>query len=207
MKKAWIGFGTLLFLIILYKALFGVGDPLGTAVQRTSLDGKDQVFHQSSVLSESEPADDADNKEENKKEALDVLEGKYTTKADSVVAFALQRYGAEYSYGGVTEEGFDCSGFTTYVYGKFRVDIPHGSSLQASQGTPIPLDQAKKGDLLIFTGTNLHDRTPGHVGIVITNPPKAVQFVHSSSNGGVKVSSVEGTLYQKRFLDARRVIK
>jgi cell wall-associated NlpC family hydrolase len=73
-------------------------------------------------------------------------------------------------------------------------------------GESVPVRQAKKGDLIIFTGTNVKDRTPGHVGIVITNPPKAVQFVHSSSKGGVKVSELEGTLYQDRFLDIRRII-
>lgn len=204
MKKVWIAFGTVLFLIVLYKALFGAGDPLGPAITRTSQDGKDKVFHQSSSVAETE--EDADVSEGDERAALDVLKGNYATKADSVVAFALQRFGATYTYGGATEEGFDCSGFTSYVYNNFGVDIPHGSTLQSTMGTSVPLDQAKKGDLLIFTGTNVNDRTPGHVGIVITNPPKAVQFVHSSSNGGVKVSSVDGTLYGKRLLDVRRVI-
>ncbi|MGV3539964.1 MAG: C40 family peptidase, partial [Rufibacter sp.] len=168
----------------------------------TSQDGRDKAFHADSTARKANTAQEGPGVPN-----FGVLEGNYTSKADSIVAFALQRYGAEYSYGGITEDGFDCSGFTTYVYGKFGVDIPHGSTLQSTQGTSVPLEQARKGDLLIFTGTDVKDRTPGHVGIVITNPPKAVQFVHSSSNGGVKVSEVEGTLYQKRFLDVRRVIE
>lgn len=173
---------------------------MGPAVKRTSQDGRDKAFHNdtaaASISANGKGAPD-----------LDVLEGNYTNTSDSLVAFALQRFGTEYVYGGATEEGFDCSGFITYVYSRFRMDLPHGSTLQSKIGESVPLQQARKGDLLIFTGTNLEDRTPGHVGIVITNPPKAVKFVHSSSNGGVKVSEVEGTLYQKRFLDVRRVIK
>ncbi|WP_192821077.1 C40 family peptidase [Rufibacter sp. LB8] len=200
MKKIWIGFGVILVLLLLYKAFFATEETVVPGLRRTSFDGKDKTFHQDSA---GKPVTNTPDQAAN----LDVLEGSYSSKADSVVAFALQRYGTEYTYGGASEEGFDCSGFTTYVYTKFNVEMPHGSTLQSKLGQSVPLQEARKGDLLIFTGTNLQDRTPGHVGIVITNPPKKVQFVHSSSNGGVKVSEVEGTLYQKRFLDVRRVIQ
>ncbi|WP_165864977.1 C40 family peptidase [Rufibacter latericius] len=199
MKKIWITFGVLLSLLVLYKVFFTEGDLRRAGIKRTSLDGRDKGFHNDSTLAK--PV-----RLEKNSPGLGVLEGKYVTKTDSLVAFALQRYGTEYTYGGVTEEGFDCSGFITFVYNQFGVSIPHGSAAQAKLGETVPVQEARKGDLLIFTGTNLEDRTPGHVGIVITNPPKAVQFVHSSSNGGVKVSELEGTLYQKRFLDVRRVI-
>ncbi|MBC3538049.1 C40 family peptidase [Rufibacter sediminis] len=199
MKKIWIIFGVLLASLVLYKTFWGSGDLKTPGIKRTSLDAGDQAFHNDSTVARTVNQEEA-------APALGVLKGKYATKADSVVAFALQRYGTEYTYGGVTEEGFDCSGFLTYVYGQFGVTIPHGSSAQAKLGESVAVQEAKKGDLIVFTGTNLEDRTPGHVGIVITNPPKAVQFVHSSSNGGVKVSELEGTLYQKRFLDIRRVL-
>lgn len=205
MKKVWMAFGIVLFVLILYKAFWGASDSMAPVITRTNQDGKDKIFHQSSAVSVTD--DDVDVAESDERAALDVLKGNYATKADSLVAFALQRFGATYTYGGASEDGFDCSGFTTFVYGNFNVAIPHGSTLQSTMGTPVALDKAKKGDLLIFTGTNVNDRTPGHVGIVITNPPKSVQFVHSSSNGGVKVSSVEGTNYAKRLLDVRRVIK
>ncbi|WP_210464597.1 C40 family peptidase [Rufibacter roseolus] len=199
MKKIWILFGVLLSVLILYKVFFAPGDSLGGAIRRTSSDGGDKAFHNDSTLAH--PVRNAASAP-----GLGVLKGNYATKSDSLVAFALQRYGTEYTYGGVTEEGFDCSGFITYVYNQFGLNLPHGSSAQAKLGESVPVQQARKGDLVIFTGTDLQDRTPGHVGIVITNPPKAVQFVHSSSNGGVKVSELEGTLYQDRFLDIRRVI-
>ncbi|KAA3438446.1 C40 family peptidase [Rufibacter hautae] len=199
MKKIWILFGVLLSVLILYKVFFASDTSMGGAVKRTSSDGGDHAFHNDSTLAH--PV-----RNEAAAPGLKVLKGNYVSKSDSLVAFALQRYGTEYTYGGVTEEGFDCSGFITYVYTHFGMNIPHGSSAQAKLGESVPVQEAKKGDLVIFTGTDLKDRTPGHVGIVITNPPKAVQFVHSSSNGGVKVSELEGTLYQDRFLDIRRVI-
>ncbi|GAA4298827.1 hypothetical protein GCM10023183_07430 [Nibribacter koreensis] len=195
MKKIWIGFGIALLVILLVKVFTGESGDKTALITRTSKDGRDKTFHKDAAAQEPSLA----------RANLDVLEGNYANKADSIVAFALQRYGVEYNYGGATEEGFDCSGFTTYVYKKFGVDIPHGSSLQAKEGVSVPLKQARKGDLLIFTGTNVEDRTPGHVGIVMTGPEKKIQFVHSSSNGGVKVSEVMGTLYEKRFLDVRRL--
>ncbi|WP_205503179.1 C40 family peptidase [Rufibacter psychrotolerans] len=198
MKKIWIIFGVLLSLLVLYRAVFGPGTLLGPAVKQTSQDGGDQLFHNDTSANPA-PADGA--------ASLGVLDGNYPTKADSLVAFALQRYGTEYLYGGVTEEeGFDCSGFITFVYSRFGEKVPHGSTLQAKLGESVSMQEARKGDLIIFTGTNPEDRTPGHVGIVISNAPKPIQFVHSSSEGGVKVSEVEGTLYQKRFLDIRRVL-
>ncbi|MFB9862658.1 C40 family peptidase [Rufibacter immobilis] len=197
MKRIWMVFGLLLALMLLYRVFWGPGTGMG--VKRTSSDGRDNQFHTDSAATRSTTPTAPSP-------SLGVLEGNYATKADSIVAFALQRYGSDYTYGGTTEEGFDCSGFITFVFSRFGEKMPHGTSLQAKLGTSVPVQQARKGDLIIFTGTDLKDRTPGHSGIVITNPPKAVQFVHSSSNGGVKVSELEGTLYQKRFLDIRRVL-
>jgi cell wall-associated NlpC family hydrolase len=200
MKKVWIAFGVLLIGLLLYKVFFETDDaPLNSAVKRTSLDGRDQGFHSDTTVSQEVKPGDASP-------ALGVLEGNYVSKSDSIVAYALQRYGTDYTYGGATDGGFDCSGFITFVYNQFGVKIPHGSSLQAKLGESVAMAEARKGDIIVFTGTNLEDRTPGHVGIVITPPAKPIKFVHSSSNGGVKVSEVEGTLYQKRFLDIRRVL-
>lgn len=78
--------------------------------------------------------------------------------------------------------------------------------MQAEEGREVPREQAKPGDLVIFTGTNPDLRRPGHVGIVISQPGDTISFVHSSSNGGVKVSQVEGSRYNLRFLEVRRVL-
>ena len=129
-----------------------------------------------------------------------------TDNSDSIVAYAMGLLGSPYVYAGITPDGFDCSGFITHVYGKFDVAVPHSSALQAREGVQVAREEAREGDLVIFTGTNAEVREPGHVGIVISSPGDTIAFVHASSNGGVKVSKVKGTRYDIRFLQIRRIL-
>lgn len=123
-----------------------------------------------------------------------------------LVAYAMSLIGTPYVYAGVSPTGFDCSGFVTHVFDKFDVAVPHSSALQAKEGEPVARDEAKVGDVVIFTGTKPSVRTPGHVGIIISTDDNVIEFVHSSSVGGVKVSKVEGTGYSRRFLEIRRIL-
>lgn len=123
-----------------------------------------------------------------------------------LITYAMSLLGTPYVWAGVSPEGFDCSGFITHVFQKFDVAVPHSSALQAKEGEHIARDEAKIGDLVIFTGTNPEERTPGHVGIIISTDDDNIEFVHSSSVGGVKVSKVEGTGYSRRFLEIRRIL-
>lgn len=123
-----------------------------------------------------------------------------------MIAYALTLLGTPYVYGGSNTQGFDCSGFTTHVFDTFGVNVGRSSALQASDGIQIDRKDAREGDLLIFTGTNLSVREPGHAGIIISPPGDTISFVHSSSVGGVKISKVEGTRYNDRLLQIRRVL-
>jgi cell wall-associated NlpC family hydrolase len=125
---------------------------------------------------------------------------------DSITAYGLKLIGTPYRPAGTTSKGFDCSGFIYHIFGRYGVAVPHASALLIKVGTPIPLAEAREGDLLVFTGPGSPNRKPGHVGVVITRKGQSPRFVHSSSNGGVKISQVKGTGYQKRFLQARRVL-
>ena len=127
-------------------------------------------------------------------------------KTDKLVKYALSLKGSPYLYAGIKPEGFDCSGFVTHVFGRFGMDVPHSSALQAEVGKPVQRQEAQPGDLVIFTGTKPSIRKPGHVGIVISQPGDTISFVHASSNGGVKVSKVKGSRYDLRFLQVRRVL-
>lgn len=126
---------------------------------------------------------------------------------DSVVCYALEYLGTPYRYGGRSPKGFDCSGFANYVFEAFDICLERTSRFQAREGKEVDLEFVQKGDLLIFTGRNAKARTPGHVGIVISDKGEPLQFVHASSSrsGGIKVSDLDGW-YKVRFLTARNVI-
>ena len=131
-------------------------------------------------------------------------------RADSIVAFALRQLGAPYCYAGTSPEtGFDCSGFVHYVFGRYRVPVPHATALLISTGQEVERSAARPGDIVVFTGTAATSTTPGHAGIVISWPGQPLRFVHSSSakrDPGVKISQVEGTDYERRFMSVRRVL-
>lgn len=133
---------------------------------------------------------------------------KTKTKVEKLIGFAYEFLGMPYYYTGKTPQtGFDCSGFTSYIYKKFGYEVSPASKEQIYAGSPIEKKEAKKGDLLVFTGTNLSIRKPGHVGIVISEKGESpIRFIHSSSNGGVKISEVENTRYELRLLQVRRIV-
>ena len=87
-----------------------------------------------------------------------------------VVSEALQYDGTPYVWGGTTPTGFDCSGFTQYVYGQLGVQLPRTSEEQANAGTAVAsLADAQPGDLVFFAGSDGTANAPGHVGIYVGN--------------------------------------
>jgi hypothetical protein len=130
---------------------------------------------------------------------------------DSIVRFALRQVGIPYLYAGSSPvSGFDCSGFLQYVYGHFGVATPHSTALLIAAGRPVPRAQAQPGDIVVFTGTAEGSTTPGHAGIIISALGETpLRFVHASSarrESGVKVSQVENSGYERRFMQVRRVL-
>ncbi|MFD2793527.1 C40 family peptidase [Promicromonospora vindobonensis] len=75
---------------------------------------------------------------------------------NSVISIASRYVGVPYVSGGGSPSGFDCSGFTAYVYGQLGISLPHSSSAQPGYGTQVPASEAQPGDLMW---------TPGHVSI------------------------------------------
>ena len=131
-------------------------------------------------------------------------------RADSIVRFAMEQLGTPYVYAGaLPTSGFDCSGFVMYVYGRFGVEVPHSTAMLIDTGRPVPRSQAQPGDIVVFTGTAPTSAVPGHAGIIISKRGEPIRFIHSSSarrESGVKVSSVEDTDYERRFMGVRRVL-
>ena len=132
-------------------------------------------------------------------------------RADSIVAFGLAQRGTPYVWAGTSPlTGFDCSGFIMYTFAHFGVPIPHSTSLLIDVGRPVARTEAQPGDIVVFTGTAATSTTPGHAGIVISRRGELpLRFVHASSSRRepfVKVSQVEDSDYERRFMQVRRVL-
>jgi lipoprotein Spr len=129
--------------------------------------------------------------------------------ADSVITFAQTLMGARYRSGSSDPlRGFDCSGFVSYVFKKFNFNVPRSSCEFISIGEKIRIEDAKPGDIILFTGTKKHTRKIGHIGIVLYNGTDDFRFIHSTSGKehGVTITSMDKN-YRHRFVQVIRLIK
>ena len=112
---------------------------------------------------------------------------------------ALSLRGAPYRSGGADPNGFDCSGFTQYVFSQYGLALPREVREQYRVGKTIGPQDLAPGDILFFTTT---DPGPSHVAIAIGGD----QFVHApSSTGVVRVEHLSSSYWSPRFLGARRL--
>jgi len=107
--------------------------------------------------------------------------------------------GVRYQYGGTTPSGFDCSGFTSYVFKKLGIDLPRTSKDQFAIGQKVDQADLIAGDLVFF---NTSGHGVSHVGIYIGDG----KFVHASSSKGVTITALTDKYYVKRYLGARRIM-
>lgn len=105
--------------------------------------------------------------------------------------------GIKYKYGGTTTSGFDCSGFTQYVFGLFDIELPHQSRSQAHLGYKVDKSELRVGDLLFF---NTDGKQISHVGVYMGDG----KFAHAA-NDGVQETSLTDKYYAKRYVTARRI--
>ena len=112
------------------------------------------------------------------------------------VGIAMQYLGIPYKWGGASPEtGFDCSGFTIYIYAKLGVSLPHHAATQFGMGTAVSKADLQPGDLVFFRGL-------GHMGMYIGGG----QFIHSPRTGDVvKISNLSDPWYTEGFVGARRL--
>jgi cell wall-associated NlpC family hydrolase len=118
------------------------------------------------------------------------------SKLDDTIAKVI---GVDYDYGGTTTSGFDCSGFTGYVFKKLGVNLPRSSKEQFSRGKKVARNDLRAGDLVFF---NTSGHGVSHVGIYVGDG----KFAHSSTSKGVTISSLSDDYYAHRYLGARRVM-
>jgi cell wall-associated NlpC family hydrolase len=119
-----------------------------------------------------------------------------------VVRVAKKYKGAKYKWGGASPKGFDCSGFTWYVYQKATgMDISRGVEEQWKRGKSVGKNDWKPGDVVFFKNT--FERGLSHNGIYIGGD----DFIHAENERtGVVISSLKSDYYSDHYAGARRLV-
>ena len=131
-----------------------------------------------------------------------------TVTGKDIVNRAMKYIGVPYRSGRMNPKiGFDCSGFTTYVFQKENISLTRSSRSQFLEGTQIDdCRELRKGDLVFFCGSRVGSNI-GHVGIVtqVNHETDDFSFIHASRTG-VRISSSSEPYYLKRYVGACRVL-
>ena len=117
----------------------------------------------------------------------------------TLIDTALSLRGVPYRNGGTDPNGFDCSGFTQYVFARHGITLPRDTRDQFQIGEKVKLRDIRTGDLVFF-----HTVASGvsHVGIAVNDD----EFVHAPSTAGVvRVEHIGSAYWSKRFVAARRI--
>ena len=129
------------------------------------------------------------------------------TTPQQLVDYAKTLIGIPYKYASTDpNQGFDCSGFITYVFNHFNIDVPRSSIGFTNVPYEVSVKEAKPGDLILFTGTGSTIRRVGHMGIVVYNDNDELLFIHSNSGKahGVIITPLND-YYKSRFVKVIRV--
>jgi cell wall-associated NlpC family hydrolase len=130
------------------------------------------------------------------------IEGSTSAKARAALNLALTYLGLPYRWGGTSPiSGFDCSGFTWYVFKQQGITLPRVAADQARVGLRVPtVAQLLPGDTVFFADSSGYIH---HMGLYIGGPKR--QFVHSPHTGDVvKISSIDEGYYARQFAGGRR---
>jgi cell wall-associated NlpC family hydrolase len=126
-------------------------------------------------------------------------------KPEELMSFAETLIATPYVWGSVNPQvGFDCSGFITYVFNHFNISVPRSSIDFTNVGKQINVEEAKRGDIILFTGTNPLERYVGHMGLIVSNAD-TLKFIHSTSGKAMGVTITPlSSYYQSRFVKTIR---
>lgn len=121
-----------------------------------------------------------------------------SSAATTIVEHALSLLGTPYVYGGTTRSGFDCSGFTQYVFAGSGISLPRTSYEQFASGVAVSRNELQPGDLVFFT---IYTKGASHVGIYIGGG----RFIHADNpRVGVTITSLSNSFYFAHYLGARK---
>ena len=125
---------------------------------------------------------------------------------DQVINYAYRFRGTPYRYGAMSPRGFDCSGFTSYVFKRFGIELDRSSRGQIFDGVRVKQKDLQPGDLVFFQGRSGRGGV-GHVGIVTkVNEDNTFHFIHSACSSGVTESKNTEAYYSRRYVGACRVL-
>lgn len=139
-----------------------------------------------------------------KVEELDkVLEPSFEIKQE-IIDYAKTFQGTRYKFGGTTSAGMDCSGLVCKAFEKENINLPRISRDIATKGKPVSVKEIEKGDLVFFktSGKNVIS----HVGLVVEADNGTVKFIHSTTQAGVIISSLDEAYWKRTFAEVRRII-
>ncbi len=140
-------------------------------------------------------------KKESTTEIKPIHKAEAETERDSIIRYAKQYLGTPYLYAGNDpKKGFDCSGFVSYVFHHFDVNLPRSSSGYKNLGTALKPENFKVGDILVFYGYK--DKTIiGHLGIICEANGMQSKFIHASSGkvNSVTITSLDTEHYTNRY--------
>lgn len=114
---------------------------------------------------------------------------------------ATAQVGVPYVSGGTTPRGFDCSGFTQYVYKQNGIPLPRSCDDQVGAGIIIPKEALQCGDLVFFQGTNGMAPLASHVGIYLGNG----KLIHAGSRG-ITIVELDSAYFTKHYQCSRRIL-
>jgi cell wall-associated NlpC family hydrolase len=114
----------------------------------------------------------------------------------SIIKIAMSQIGVPYKPGGADPRGFDCSGFSSYVYKRNKIMIVRTATGQYRNGKKLKGKTVRPGDLVFF---KIDGKSIGHVGIYLGKG----KFIHAPSSGkSVEVQSLSSEYWKPRFLGA-----
>ena len=169
------------------------------------------ILNEVSTLNTSTKSFNTDPKKKNTvlndKNATDIFIENNTESylALQLINVASDKLGTGYRSGGTTTAGFDCSGLMYSTFKKFDITLPRSSHEMAEIGTEINPENAKKGDLIFFINRGQH--RINHVGMIVEVNGDEIKFIHSSTQGGVIISSLKESYYERTFKQINRIIE
>ncbi len=129
----------------------------------------------------------------NKKEYSSKPDPTVSKNRNDLIDFAKTQLGIPYLSGGIDSKGFDCSGFTTFVFNHSNVKLARRALDQENNSTKINQKNAKRGDLVFFdNGSGV-----SHVGIIILNDGVKLEMIHASSSKGIIITDILQSDYWK----------